>query len=242
MAGFRETETAKQFFSARNMKHLTQAGQANVVENLLSALEVVNKEALLEGAGGGIHGPASDVLSGIKQLRSAVAQRDTGFLHHEPSDKTLSKHRQVGALKAELVRNQIVTRTDLMKLYQPPIKRSQLPTANPFLSKNLIDPILTTDASSRRGEQPYASSQDKWTGMYASSEMPLRKQPPKGFIQRSYSHTRVPDGRRSAAGQQRGPPRMHSSNSMARAMNKPAIDRIGKRLQFLKSTNEQLQH
>ena len=67
MAGFRETATAKQFFSVRNMKHLAQSGgQTNAIENLLSALEVVNKEAMLEGAGGGIHGPAADILSGIR--------------------------------------------------------------------------------------------------------------------------------------------------------------------------------
>ena len=90
-------------------------------------------------------------------------------------------------MKAELVRNQIVTRTDLMKLYQPPVKKSQLPTANPFLSKNLIEPILTTEATSKDDDQPYA---EDFTGMY-NSELPQRKIPPKGFIQRSYSHSRV---------------------------------------------------
>ena len=73
MAGFRETATAKQFFSVRNMKHLAQnGGPTNVIDNLMSALEVVNREAMLDDVGGGIHGPAADILSGIRQLRSTV--------------------------------------------------------------------------------------------------------------------------------------------------------------------------
>lgn len=48
--------------------------------------------------------------------------------------------RQVSSLKSELVRNKLVTRTDLMRLYQPPMKRSQIPANNPFFTRTLIKP------------------------------------------------------------------------------------------------------
>ena len=87
------------------MKHLAQSGAPDAIDNLLSALEVVNKEAMIDGVGGGIHGPASDILSGIKQLRSTVAKGNDNFLHSDQTEKVLSKNRQMGTLKAELVRN-----------------------------------------------------------------------------------------------------------------------------------------
>ena len=40
--------------------------------------------------------------------------------------------------KAELVRHNIVTRTDLMKLYHPPLKKSQLPHKDPFLMRQIV--------------------------------------------------------------------------------------------------------
>ena len=46
-----------------------------------------------------------------------------------------------------------------MKLYQPPIKKSQLPTANPFLSKNLLDPIPTEHSS----REPENANQGNYT-------------------------------------------------------------------------------
>jgi hypothetical protein len=41
-------------------------------------------------------------------------------------------------LKSELVRKNVVTRSDLMKLYQPPIKKSSLLENNPFHNKSLV--------------------------------------------------------------------------------------------------------
>ena len=134
------TDTAKQFFSARKLHQFNKMSKADPIDKVLDALEVANKEAQRQGAGGGIHGPAAEILTGIHQLRGQNAQqRLKEPLHEKSKNKVASKNRQIGSLKAELVRNQIVTRGDLMKLYQPPIKKSQLPTANPFLSKNLLD-------------------------------------------------------------------------------------------------------
>jgi hypothetical protein len=47
------------------------------VNQILHALEVVNKEAMLKGVGGGLHGPASKMLNGINMLR---ARQDLGSL------------------------------------------------------------------------------------------------------------------------------------------------------------------
>jgi hypothetical protein len=47
-------------------------------------------------------------------------------------------NKNVSMLKAELVRNNLVTRTDLMKLYQPPVKKSSLLENNPFFNKSIV--------------------------------------------------------------------------------------------------------
>jgi hypothetical protein len=58
-------------------------------------------------------------------------------------------------MKAELVRNELLTRSDLMKLYQPPLKKSQLPTNNPFYTKTLIQGASSPyrDGMSNSGEK-----------------------------------------------------------------------------------------
>ena len=40
------------------------------VDQILSVLEIVNKEAVKAGIGGGLHGPANRMLNGINMLRS----------------------------------------------------------------------------------------------------------------------------------------------------------------------------
>ena len=84
-------------------------------------LEVVNKEAIKSGLGGGLHGPANKMLNGINMLRSQNSQGPLGFLKEPASGKPNapidSGVRFLSNYKAELVRHNIVTRTDLMKLY-----------------------------------------------------------------------------------------------------------------------------
>ena len=46
--------------------------------------------------------------------------------------------RNLSNYKAELVRHNIVTRTDLMKLYHPPLKKSQMPHKDPFLTRQIV--------------------------------------------------------------------------------------------------------
>ena len=119
-----------------------------------------------------------------------------------------------------------------MKLYQPPIKKSQLPTANPFLSKNLLDPIPTEEPSSKGAEKVDAGNYTSFGDLYASQVQDSKEsRRSQSYMKKTYAH-----------GQKKAPARMHSSNSMARAQNKPALDRIDKRLQFLQSTNELLQY
>lgn len=53
---------------------------------------------------------------------------------------TGNDRRQRTQLKAELVRKEVLSRRDLFKLYEPPIPKSQIPTANPFYTKTLVNP------------------------------------------------------------------------------------------------------
>ena len=41
-------------------------------------------------------------------------------------------------LKAELVRRELLSRGDLIRLYQPPIPKSQIPISNPFYTKTIV--------------------------------------------------------------------------------------------------------
>ena len=45
----------------------------------------------------------------------------------------------VSNLKSELIRNNIVTRNELIKLYKPPIKKDQVPTENPFFTRQMVN-------------------------------------------------------------------------------------------------------
>ncbi len=46
--------------------------------------------------------------------------------------------RYLSSYKAELIRHNVVTRTDLMRLYHPPLKQSQLPHKDPFVNRSII--------------------------------------------------------------------------------------------------------
>ena len=49
-----------------------------------------------------------------------------------------SGSRIVSNLKAELIKNNIITRTDLMKLYRPPAKKEPTPQENPFFNRSFV--------------------------------------------------------------------------------------------------------
>ena len=102
------------------------------IDQILSVLEIVNKEAIKTGIGGGLHGPADRMLTGINMLRSKQSKGPLSFMD-DPTTNVSSgtSARSLGQgvrglsnYKAELVRHNIVTRTDLMKLYHPPLKKS----------------------------------------------------------------------------------------------------------------------
>ena len=81
----------------------------------------MNKEAIKNGLGGGLHGTASRVLQGIKRVDGKRKRGAITFLNE--ADANLAENEQpigsryVSNYKAELVRHNIVTRTDLIKLY-----------------------------------------------------------------------------------------------------------------------------
>ena len=52
--------------------------------------------------------------------------------------QTNNNVRFISNYRAELIRHKIVTRTDMMKMYQLPLKRHQLPHKDPFLTKQIV--------------------------------------------------------------------------------------------------------
>lgn len=123
------------FLSARTVKK--QIGQkvdkGQDVEQILNVLELVNKEAIHGGLGGGLHGPASKMLDGINQVKSRQKQKMLSSGGRSFVSESLGKlkdgevpHgiRYLSSYKAELIRHNVVTRTDLMRLYHPPLKQS----------------------------------------------------------------------------------------------------------------------
>ena len=50
----------------------------------------------------------------------------------------LSSSRIVSNLKAELIKNNVITRTDLMKLYHPPAKKQPTLEENPFYNRSFV--------------------------------------------------------------------------------------------------------
>ena len=125
---FKETNIATHFSSARTMQRkLVRNPTSNdpgQVNQILHALEVVNKEAMLKGIGGGLHGPASKMLNGINMLRARQNLGSLSFLNDQMQNKGSEDPKIFRNSKAELVRCNVVTRTDLIKLYHPPLKKS----------------------------------------------------------------------------------------------------------------------
>ena len=143
---FKQTNLANHFQSAYAIRnHKRMQPESKDVDQILSVLEIVNKEAIKTGIGGGLHGPANRMLNGINMLRSKQSKGPLSFM--EDPTRTSSGANSTAAntsnqgvrglsnYKAELVRHNIVTRTDLMKLYHPPLKKSQLPHKDPFLMR-----------------------------------------------------------------------------------------------------------
>ena len=152
------------------------------IDQILSVLEIVNKEAIKTGIGGGLHGPADRMLNGINMLRSKQSKGPLSFMDDPTnvSSGTLSTAgksigqgvRGLSNYKAELVRHNIVTRTDLMKLYHPPLKKSQLPHKDPFLMRQIVPrpgsgKQTSTLRSKSNNYQSYVS-RDQDQGAYAT--------------------------------------------------------------------------
>lgn len=78
---FKDTNLAKHFTSAWPIRNNGRLGhESKDVEQILSVLEIVNKEAIKTGLGGSLHGPASRMLNGINMLRSKQSGGPLNFL------------------------------------------------------------------------------------------------------------------------------------------------------------------
>ena len=82
-------------------------------------------------------GTADSVLNGISWIKALAREQDLPTLK---SSKTTTSfgNRYLSSLKSELVRNNLVTRTDLMKLYKPPPKKGEDQSKNPFMSGSMF--------------------------------------------------------------------------------------------------------
>ena len=84
------------------------------------------------------------MLSGINMLKAKNTMAPLSFLHDVGKSRQAAKTeelqgaRYMSNYKAELVRHNIVTRTDLMKLYHPPIRKAALPSKDPFLMRQIV--------------------------------------------------------------------------------------------------------
>ena len=56
---------------------------------------------------------------------------DTGAYQYDTRDAAY--------VKAELIRRNLLSRKDLMQLYRPPMKKSQIPENNPFIAKSMVN-------------------------------------------------------------------------------------------------------
>jgi len=57
------------------------------------------------------------------------------------SDFDVDQLDQMKNIKAELVRNKLLSRKELMNQYRLPMKKNLLPGNNPFVNKTILDPI-----------------------------------------------------------------------------------------------------
>mmetsp|Transcript_23365 Transcript_23365/g.28979 ORF Transcript_23365/g.28979 Transcript_23365/m.28979 type:complete len:218 (+) Transcript_23365:2199-2852(+) len=103
------------------------------------------------------------MLNGINMLKAKntlgplAFLNDTSKMRQQAQTEAMQGARYMSNYKAELVRHNIVTRTDLMKLYHPPIKKASLPSKDPFLMRQIV-PALES-----MGELP--GPQHAWSGL-----------------------------------------------------------------------------
>jgi hypothetical protein len=82
-------------------------------------IEMVNRGAKKQGLGGGLQGTADSILNGITWIKAQTKMQSHQEMvpFKQSALQTNFGSRYLSNLKSELVRNNLVTRTDLMKLY-----------------------------------------------------------------------------------------------------------------------------
>lgn len=127
-------------------------------------LEIVNRGAKKQGFETGPSGTADSVLNGISWIKAQA--REQPEMPALKSSKTATNfgNRYLSNLKSELVRSNLVTRTDLMKLYKPPPKKGEDQSKNPFLSATFFgggdrQPSITLPTYRNKLESAYQTSQ-----------------------------------------------------------------------------------
>lgn len=57
-----------------------------------------------------------------------------------PAHEHQYQPKEAAHVKAELIRRNLLSRKDLMQLYRPPLKKSQIPQNNPFTNRSMVEP------------------------------------------------------------------------------------------------------
>jgi hypothetical protein len=79
-------------------------------------------------------------------VRGKEGKRASELIQRQPRGDPMTYHydaKDAAYAKAELIRMNLLSRKDLMQLYRPPMKRSQVAKNNPFIAKSLVDRTST---------------------------------------------------------------------------------------------------
>lgn len=78
--------------------------------------------------------------------RQPDVRADALLVRHPHGDANEHQYlaKDAANVKAELIRRNLLSRKDLMQLYRPPLKKSQIPQNNPFTSKSMVESRAAT--------------------------------------------------------------------------------------------------
>lgn len=84
--------------------------------------------------------------------RQPDTKADALLVRHPGGDANEYQYQPKDAanVKAELIRRNLLSRKDLMQLYRPPLKKSQIPQNNPFTSKSMVEARNASTAAGHR--------------------------------------------------------------------------------------------
>ena len=74
-------------------------------------------------------------------MKSQEEKRANELIMRQPRGDPMAYNydsKDAAQIKAELIRRNLLSRKDLMQLYRPPLKKSQVARNNPFIAKSMV--------------------------------------------------------------------------------------------------------